>query len=57
MKNCFERDELLHPLQSLIGVVDRQQSMPILGHVLIYGSASSVTLVATDTEVQARRRG
>ncbi len=23
--------ELLHPLQSLIGVVDRQQSMPILG--------------------------
>jgi hypothetical protein len=23
--------ELLHPLQSLIGEVDRQQSMPILG--------------------------
>jgi DNA polymerase III sliding clamp (beta) subunit (PCNA family) len=55
MKNCFERDE--HPLQSLIGVVDRQQSMPTLAHVLIYGLASSVTLVATDTEVQATRRG
>ncbi|MGH8570834.1 MAG: DNA polymerase III subunit beta, partial [Gammaproteobacteria bacterium] len=52
MKNCFDRDELLHPLQSLIGVVDRQQSMPILGHVLIDGLASSVTLVATDAEVE-----
>lgn len=52
MKNCFNRDELLHPLQSLIGVVDRQQSMPILGHVLIDALASSVTLVATDVEVE-----
>ncbi|MGH9894521.1 MAG: DNA polymerase III subunit beta, partial [bacterium] len=52
MKNCFDRDELLHPLQSLIGVVDRQQSMPILGHVLIDSLASSVTLVATDAEVE-----
>jgi DNA polymerase III subunit beta len=52
MKNCFDRDDLLHPLQSLMGVVDRQQSMPILGHVLIDGLASSVTLVATDTEVE-----
>jgi DNA polymerase III subunit beta len=52
MKNCFNRDELLHPLQSLIGVVDRQQSMPILGHVLIDALASSVTLVATDMEVE-----
>ena len=52
MKNCFNRDELLHPLQSLISVVDRQQSVPVLGHVLIDALASSVTLVATDTEVE-----
>ncbi len=52
MKYRIGKQDLLQPLQCLIGVVDRHQSMPILGHVLIDGSGSSVTLVGTDAEVE-----
>ncbi len=52
MKCYISKQELIHPLQSLIGVVDRHQSMPILGHILIDGTGSCVTLVGTDAEVE-----
>jgi len=39
-------------LQSVIGVIERNQTMPILGHVLIENKKGELTLTGTDLEVQ-----
>jgi len=38
MKLTASRDDLLAPLQSVIGVVERRQTMPILANVFIVGA-------------------
>ncbi|WP_092484076.1 DNA polymerase III subunit beta [Candidatus Ichthyocystis hellenicum] len=45
-------DNLLHPLQRLIGIVDRKQSIPILGNILISITASGCTILVSDGEIQ-----
>ena len=52
MKLSIERERLLAPLQSLSGILDRNQSTPILGHVLVSGREDSVSCSATDMEVE-----
>lgn len=46
------RDQLLPVLQHVIGVVERRQTLPILGHVLFDASGEGLTVTATDLEVE-----
>lgn len=46
------RDQLLGPLQSVSGIVEKRHTLPILSNVLIENKAGDLTLVATDIEIQ-----
>src|SRR5690606_20103638 len=46
------RDEILKPLQSVAGIVERRHTLPILANVLIGKNAQTVSLLATDVEIQ-----
>lgn len=48
----FPRDQLLKPLQTVIGIVERKQSLPILSNVLIEKTGGGYRFTATDLEVQ-----
>lgn len=52
MKLSMLRESLLKPLQSVIGVVERRQTMPILSNVLVTAKSGRVTLTGTDLEVE-----
>ena len=52
MKIIINREVLLESLQKIIGVVERRQTMPILGHILVTGNSGEITVTATDLEVQ-----
>ncbi len=52
MKFSAGREAILAPLQAVIGVVERRQTMPILANVLISGRADELSLTATDLEVE-----
>lgn len=52
MKFNIARKTLLEPLQMVIGVVERRQTMPILGNVLLHAEGTELSLVATDTEIE-----
>lgn len=52
MKLSASREELLKPLQAVIGVVERRQTMPILANVLLAAKNDSVAITATDLEVE-----
>jgi DNA polymerase-3 subunit beta len=52
MKFSAEREAILTPLQAVIGVVERRQTMPILANVLVSGRDDQLSLTATDLEVE-----
>ncbi len=52
MNIIINAEEFVNHLTNVIGVVDRKQTMPILGHVLISGSSGEITITASDLEVQ-----
>src|SRR3990172_1101334 len=54
MKFTILRETLLKPLQQVIGVVERRQTLPILGNILISITKKGVSLTATDLEVELR---
>jgi len=54
MKISANRDDLLRPLQQIVGVVERRQTLPILANVLISVKDKELTLTATDLEVELR---
>ena len=45
-------EELLDPLQTVIGVVEKKQTLPILSHVLIQLKEKKLTLTTTDMELE-----
>ncbi len=49
--NC-EREQILSPLQAVIGVVERRQTMPILANVLLTVRDERLSVTATDLEVE-----
>jgi len=49
-----QRDNLLQPLQSVSGIVERRHTLPILSNVLIERQGDSLTFLATDIEIQVR---
>ncbi len=52
MKLTASRDDLLAPLQSVIGVVERRQTMPILANVLLAAHDNRLSITGTDLEVE-----
>ncbi len=52
MKVTAAREALLKPLQAVIGVVERRQTMPILANVLLVARDGEVAITATDLEVE-----
>ena len=52
MKISANRDDLLRPLQQVVSVVERRQTLPILANVLIKVKNGALTLTATDLEVE-----
>ena len=52
MKFQIEKETLLNPLQQIIGAVEKRQTMPALSNVLIRTSENSLTLTATDLEIE-----
>src|SRR4029077_3402876 len=51
-----KRDEILNPLSAVSGIIERRHTLPILSNVLIDRSASSVSFLATDIEIQITAR-
>jgi len=52
MKIIINRENLLNPLQHIIGAVERRQTLPILGNVLFKSSSGVLSLTATDLEIE-----
>lgn len=52
MKLTASRDTFLKPLQAVIGVVERRQTMPILANILLVAKDGQIALTATDLEVE-----
>ena len=49
-----KRDDLLGPLSSVSGIIERRHTLPILSNVLLERSAGKVSFLATDIEVQIK---
>lgn len=52
MKFKIQREAFLKPLQQIIGVVERRQTLPVLGNILVQADGQGLTLTATDLEVE-----
>jgi len=52
MKFSAQRESLLTPLQHVVGAVERRQTSPVLGNVLIDADDGVLTVTATDTEIE-----
>jgi len=47
-----QKDRLLKPLQTVVGVVERKHTLPILSNVLIEAQGEHTAFIATDLELQ-----
>jgi len=56
MESILEKEDLLHCLYLVQGVVERRSSLPILSHVLIESGEGALSLRATDLEVGLRQQ-
>jgi DNA polymerase-3 subunit beta len=52
MKFSATREAILKPLQTVVGVVERRQTMPILSNVLLVVEKERLRVTATDLEVE-----
>lgn len=52
MKLQTQRNELLSALQAVIGVVERRQTMPILSNLLLKAENDTLSVTATDLELE-----
>src|SRR5258706_16361045 len=52
MKVSASRESLLSPLQSVMGVVERRQTMPVLANVLLIARGEKLSVTGTDLEVE-----
>lgn len=52
MKLSAARETILKPLQTVVGVVERRQTMPILSNVLLTAQGGKLGITATDLEVE-----
>jgi DNA polymerase-3 subunit beta len=54
MKISLSRENLLKVLQTVGGVVEKRQTMPILGNVLLQVHHNTLTVTASDLEIETR---
>src|SRR3990167_8524915 len=52
MKLNTSREALLKPLQFVIGVVERKQTLPILSNVLLTAHNDKLSIIGTDLEIE-----
>ncbi|MCG8432450.1 MAG: DNA polymerase III subunit beta, partial [Gammaproteobacteria bacterium] len=52
MRFKVSRETFLKPIQTVIGVVERRQTMPILSNVLISVDGTNLSIAGTDLEVE-----
>ncbi|MFZ2406258.1 MAG: DNA polymerase III subunit beta, partial [Methylobacter sp.] len=52
MKFIINREELLLPLQQIVSVIEKRQTMPILSNVLLVIEDDQLILTGTDLEIQ-----
>ncbi|MGA0587847.1 DNA polymerase III subunit beta [Dyella sp. KRB-257] len=52
MQFSIQREALLKPLQQVVGVVERRQTLPVLANLLIRVAAGRVSMTGTDLEVE-----
>lgn len=52
MKFIINREQLLTPLQQIVSVIEKRQTMPILSNLLMHIVDNRITLTGTDLEVQ-----
>ncbi|CAM5297105.1 Beta sliding clamp OS=Rhodanobacter lindaniclasticus OX=75310 GN=B1991_18155 PE=3 SV=1 [Rhodanobacter lindaniclasticus] len=52
MQFSIQREALLKPLQQVVGVVERRQTLPVLANLLFKVADGRVSLTGTDLEVE-----
>jgi DNA polymerase-3 subunit beta len=52
MKFIINREDILHPLQQIVSVIEKRQTMPILSNVLMVVEEDQLILTGTDLEIQ-----
>ena len=52
MKISISREEILPALQVINGVVERRQTLPILSNLLLVVTKDTISMTATDMEVE-----
>ncbi len=52
MKFIINREQLLQPLQQIVSVIEKRQTMPILSNVLLQVVGGRLVMTGTDTELQ-----
>jgi DNA polymerase III subunit beta len=52
MRFILPREALLKPLQQVVGVVERRQTLPVLSNLLVNVSSDGVSFTGTDLEVE-----
>ena len=57
MKFSVDREAILAPLQAVTGVVERRQTMPVLANILLVAKDDTLTITATDLEVELSANG
>ena len=48
----INREVLIKPLSSVVGIVEKRQALPILSNLLLIGKDNKLTFTATDLEMQ-----
>ena len=56
MKISLQRETIVASLQNIIGAVEKRQTIPVLGNVLLVASENSLLMAATDTEIELQAR-
>ena len=56
MKFTIDRESMLKPLQQVIGVVERRQTLPVLGNLLLVAGKEGLQVTATDLEVEIQAK-
>jgi DNA polymerase-3 subunit beta len=56
MRFSLSREALLKPLQQVIGVVERRQTLPVLSNLLVQVRGTELALTGTDLEVEMLAR-
>lgn len=52
MRFSTQRESLLKPLQQVVGVVERRQTLPVLANLLVQVKSGRLSLTGTDLEVE-----